>query len=140
MLVGVLSALARMDVDPWQEASDLARFPLEAATQRLASLIAALPDALPSHLDPRTIAGRLITLLPRRALAKIPSREMMAGVRAVTNARVLTFVIILAIMLGAQYIWPAVNRWRSSAITLPDRHQVHKFHRRIPANNHRAGR
>ena len=40
MLLSVLSALARLDVDPWQEAAQLAGLPGETATQRLASLIA----------------------------------------------------------------------------------------------------
>ena len=44
MPLSVLSALARLDIDPWQEADKLARLPGETATQRLASLIAALPD------------------------------------------------------------------------------------------------
>ena len=35
MLVSVLSGLARLDVDPWQEAADLAQLPGETATQRL---------------------------------------------------------------------------------------------------------
>ena len=67
MLLSVLSALARLDVDPWQEAAKLARLPWETATQSLASLIAALPDGPSAHLDPGTIAARLIALLPRRA-------------------------------------------------------------------------
>ena len=44
MPLSVLSALARLDIDPWHEAAELARLPRETATQRLASLIAALPD------------------------------------------------------------------------------------------------
>src|ERR1700751_4445600 len=60
MLLSVLSALARLDVDPWQEAAELARLPGETGTQRLASLIAALPDRPSPHLDPGTIAARLV--------------------------------------------------------------------------------
>jgi hypothetical protein len=56
MLLSVLSALARLHVDPWQEAAKLARLPREAATQRLASLIAALPDGPSAHLDPGALA------------------------------------------------------------------------------------
>jgi len=36
MLLSVLSAMARLDVDPWQEAAKLAGLPGQAATQRLA--------------------------------------------------------------------------------------------------------
>jgi hypothetical protein len=67
MLLSVVSALARLEVDPWQEAGKLAQLPGEAATQRLASLIATLPDGPSAHLDPGTVASHLITLLPRRA-------------------------------------------------------------------------
>jgi hypothetical protein len=58
MLLSVLSALARLDVDPWQEAAESARLPGETGTQRLASLIAALPDRPAPRLDPGTIAAR----------------------------------------------------------------------------------
>jgi hypothetical protein len=44
MLLSVLSALARLDVDPWDEASRLARLPRSAAIQFLTTLIGALPD------------------------------------------------------------------------------------------------
>jgi len=65
MLVSVLSGLARSDVDPWQEAAKLAQLSGEAATNELAALIDALPDRSVSYPDPRTIATRLIALLPR---------------------------------------------------------------------------
>ena len=65
MLVSVLSALARLDVDPWQAADELARLPQAEAIQRLALLIAPLPDGPATHRDPRRTADRLIALLPR---------------------------------------------------------------------------
>lgn len=69
MLLSVLSALARLDIDPWQEAAKLAGLPEESATQRLASLIAELPDEPAAHPGPATIAARLIALLPHPASA-----------------------------------------------------------------------
>src|SRR5579871_6864247 len=76
MPLSVLSALARMDVDPWQEAAELARLSKENATQRLASLIAAALPGKPSvRQDPGTIAARLIALLPRGARSNIPLRQ-----------------------------------------------------------------
>jgi hypothetical protein len=109
MPLSVLSALARLDIDPWQEADKLARLPGETATQRLASLIAALPDHPSAHLDPGTIAARLITLLPPRTRSNIPSRETLLGGGAVTNFRTVIFmifiyVIIAIFMMGAQWI------------------------------------
>jgi hypothetical protein len=104
MLLSVLSALARLDVDPWQEAAELARLPREAATERLTLLIAALPGGPSTHQDPGTIAGRLIALLPRRPRSDISSRDALPGASAVANSRILTFVIIMAFMLGVQYV------------------------------------
>ena len=45
--LSVLSALARLDVDPWDEATSLARMPREAAAERLTALIDALPRETP---------------------------------------------------------------------------------------------
>jgi hypothetical protein len=87
MPLSALLALVRLDVDPWEEAANLTRLPAETATQRLASLIAALPDGPSAHPDPGTIAARLITLLPGRASSNVRSRETLLGVDAVTNFR-----------------------------------------------------
>jgi hypothetical protein len=73
MQLSVLSALARQDMDPWEEAARLACLPSEIATQELTSLIAAIPDGRAGGLSAGTIAVRLIALLPR-------------GVRAGTDA------------------------------------------------------
>jgi hypothetical protein len=104
MLLSVLSALARLDVDPWQEAAKLARLPVETATQRLASLIAALPGGPSAHPDPGTIAARLIALLPRRAISSIPSRETLLGIGAASNSRAVVVYILMAVVLGTQWI------------------------------------
>ena len=105
MPLSVLSALARLDVNPWQEAAQLTRSPAETATQRLALLIVALPDGLSVDLEPGTIAARLIGLLPRRAGSNIPSRETLLGVVAATNSRaVIAFVFFMALVLSAQCI------------------------------------
>jgi hypothetical protein len=75
MLVSVLSGLARSDVDPWQEAARLAELPEETATQRLASLIGALPDRVASYPESRTIAARLVALLPPAGIQwRVPRR------------------------------------------------------------------
>ncbi len=43
--LSVLSVLARLDVDPWEEAAKLARLPRAAAAKRLVECIAATPGA-----------------------------------------------------------------------------------------------
>jgi hypothetical protein len=107
--LSVLSALARLDIEPWEEADKLARLPGETATQRLASLIAALPDWPSMHLDHGTVAARLITLSPRRTRSNIPLRKTLLVGGAVTNFRTVIFmifiyVIIAIFMMGAQWI------------------------------------
>jgi hypothetical protein len=108
MLLSVLSALARMDIDPWQEAARLAGLSREIATHRLASLIAELPDEPSAHPDPVTIATRLIALLPRATTPnpKIPPRKALFGTDAATHPRavICMYVIVLAFALCAQWI------------------------------------
>jgi hypothetical protein len=108
MPLSVLSALARQDIDPWQEAANLAGLTKAFATLRLASMIAALPDGPSAHREPETIAARLIALLPRRARVNIPSPKTLLGAGAVTISPaatcVISCVIVMAVMLGAQCI------------------------------------
>jgi hypothetical protein len=112
MLLSVLSALARLDVDPWQEAAKLARLPGEAAARQLASLLATLPASLSARLDFGAIAARLVALLPREAVLKIPLRAA-PGIRGVTiNSRTVMFVIVFILMLAAQW---AMQSYRQSA-------------------------
>jgi hypothetical protein len=112
MVLTVLSALARLDVDPWREASELARMPRAAANQRLASLVAALPNASSTTSQPGTIADRLIALLPRDDSPSVAACAKLMGADAVRNshrvARVLAInLLLLAGMLCAQ--WALVN-------------------------------
>ncbi|MFZ2005863.1 MAG: hypothetical protein WB697_10435 [Stellaceae bacterium] len=73
MLLSVVSALARLSVDPWQEAANLAELPGATATHRLASLIATLPERPLTDLDPEANAARLIACLPRRVRSSATS-------------------------------------------------------------------
>jgi hypothetical protein len=105
MLVSVLSGLARLDVDPWQEAANLAQLPGETATQRLASLIGALRDRDSSSLDPPTIATRLIALLPNRNDTKNQSRDTSHSINATTNSKPWwVYVILMSFVLGTQFM------------------------------------
>jgi len=79
--LSVLSALARLDVDPWQEATSLAQMPKDAAATRLTALIAALPDAPTTDVPAKTIAANLVTLLPKAARFTVgPSDGVFAAV------------------------------------------------------------
>ena len=78
MLLSVLSALARLDVDPWQEAATLTRMPAQDATARLTSLLSSLPSDAAIPPAPSTIA-RLILLLPQPPIRDRLPREMSSG-------------------------------------------------------------
>ncbi len=64
--VTVLSMLARLDVDPWIEASKLASMPEETARKRLDTLMARFKD-VPDLISGRnTIISTLLGFLPRK--------------------------------------------------------------------------
>lgn len=65
MPLSVLSALARLNIDPWQEAAELSALPVDHAIQRLARLVGRSPGGLRETNDCQEIAARLIKLLPR---------------------------------------------------------------------------
>jgi hypothetical protein len=116
MLLSVLSALARLNVDPWQEAAKLALLPGETATQRLAALIAALPDGQSAYRDPRTIAARLIALLPRRAERDTPRRETSRGVSAGTNSKNVGWLILVS---ASFLIFIVLAQWMATSRQTP---------------------
>ncbi|MGE5766325.1 MAG: hypothetical protein ACM35H_04005 [Bacteroidota bacterium] len=63
----VLSALARLGMDPWQEAARLAALPKEAATAALTATIARLPEgALPEEALKVSNLSSIVVLLVDR--------------------------------------------------------------------------
>ncbi len=98
MPVSVLSALARLDVDPWQEAFELSELPASSAAQRLASLISRLPGGGWVQTDSQSIARRLIGLLPHSSGARVQVAQAVRGVPAMTNSRMVG--ILLCAVLG----------------------------------------
>src|ERR1700733_7054105 len=108
MLLSVLSALARMDIDPWEEASKLAQLPVEVATRTLASLITALPGGPPARSDPETVATRLIALLPCQAGPAPRAGKDSVAAGAVGHSSVITYVIwylifMVLVMVGQSF-------------------------------------
>jgi hypothetical protein len=99
--LSVLSALAGLDIDPWGEAANLARLPKETATQRLAALIAELPDGPSAHRPAETIAARLIALLPRGGASSfVPPHQTSPGAGSMTYPRPIAYAIFLILMLS----------------------------------------
>ena len=119
----VLSVLARLDIDPWEEAAKLAQLPGEAAARALAAVISALPKG--SATDSGMIAARLITLLPRHSERGIAAQRVSSGgarliripSRATIVARAVLCLIVLALLLVSQ--WVAVSHLASLAAKKP---------------------
>ncbi len=108
-LLSVLSALARLDIDPWQEAANLARMSRESAVQRLTSLIAILPGKPLMHLDCSAVAARLVLLLPRQSSIPAALPGAVTAAAMATNMRALMYLaiinlIFMALAFGGQYL------------------------------------
>jgi hypothetical protein len=106
--LSVISLLARMNLDPWQEAGDLAALPAEAAASRLAVSLDSLTDPILRQANSRTMILSLLALLPRAKPAVIPTPG--AAVAAVAppdfRARIGAAIVIMSAiaLLGSQII------------------------------------
>jgi hypothetical protein len=100
MTLSVVSMLGRLNLDPWQAAASLAGLPVELATQKLTALLSRLPGSLLQESEYRTLAIRLIGLLPRQPerTAATPQATLPFGGPA--HARLLTSRAFLTIYLG----------------------------------------
>ncbi len=98
--LSVLSMLARLDIDPWEEAAKLARLPRAAAARRLVDFIAATPGAPSAHLNAKTVSDRLLDLLPTPVLpgqkhAERALKQFPFGWLPVTVFIVLAIVLVV---------------------------------------------
>jgi len=66
-IVTVLSTLARLNLDPWQEARELASLGREAAGARLSALLSRVRDVPALEQDDGMVAQELTGLLPDHA-------------------------------------------------------------------------
>jgi len=78
----VLTALTRLDIDPWQEAARLSDLPRDVAVTALAAAIAQLPEGNWKAADAEAIALRLANLLPNHSSAPLQQPEPRAGATA----------------------------------------------------------
>jgi hypothetical protein len=90
MMLSVLSALARQDVDPWAEAARLSQLPKETAVKQITDLLDGLPRRTLACLDRVEVAARLSALLPGNSGSKV-SRTLSASATARGDPRVLAF-------------------------------------------------
>jgi len=93
MVLTVLSALARLGVDPWDEAARLSEQPKESATKRLTSIISALPNGQWAKASLGDIVARLGALLPAKQVAI--AQPAMPHTRQVRPSAVMMFLFLL---------------------------------------------
>jgi len=103
----VVSALARLNIDPWSEAAELARMPRERASQRLAAMIGKLSGLPAAGGQTQKIADGLISLLPRGAAA-----PLRVGAQALPSLpeRAMAILVALLIVAAALGVLGVVNR------------------------------
>lgn len=104
----VLSALARLGLDPWGEAANLSKLSREAAEKALAAKITALPKGHWKESDIRSIAARLVKCLPKHvsSSAKSPQGGSVGDKKPWPEAQKW---LIWAILAGA--ICVVLSRW-----------------------------
>jgi hypothetical protein len=101
MSLSVLSALARQNIDAWEEAATLTQLSRESAIARLASIISSMTMG-PSEPAPAATAARLVALLPQSAIFNLSSYD-----KSPTGSR--NFMpIIIYLILGALIVASAL--------------------------------
>ena len=98
--LSVLSALARSDLDPWTEAGILSRMAPENAIQRLAFLISTLPGGTLADVNHRTVAARLVALLPNAASFNLIQRQTTPHATMPLILTPLYLILITAVLLA----------------------------------------
>jgi len=98
----VLSALARLGIDPWQEAARLAQLSAEMATRRLTSIISGLPNGRWAQSDAGAIAARLVELLPAKPASVSPSRGTADNKHPASSRMIM--ILCLAILGGLMFV------------------------------------
>ena len=106
MTLSVLSILARVGLDPWQEAGRLAGLPRAKAIDGLAGIIVTQPASVWNRTDADAIASRLVALLPGRGetVQAISTRSVERTVRgallAMRTDRRWLVAVLLVLLVG----------------------------------------
>jgi hypothetical protein len=74
--LSTISALAQLDLDPWDEAGRLSSLAKQEAVERLTGLILRLPGMRRPSSEARQIAVGLIDVLPTHNVAPAPAEEV----------------------------------------------------------------
>jgi len=102
MPLSVVSALARLEIDPWQEAARLSGLPKELAAAALDRLIRRLPVGGWDQAETPNIAARLIELLPRRDAVARPG-DAKSGSHKKANPPAVIWLLVVALGAAALF-------------------------------------
>jgi len=124
MSLSVVSALTRLDIDPWLEAARLSNLPKELAATTLSALIARLPAGRWEPSDARGIAARLIDLLPgpgRVVRSDSAQPDKTEQTRRPVTIWIVLLVIgaaaALSVAAGGEFPWSPTHTSRSGTVS-----------------------
>ena len=98
MSLSVMSALTRLNIDPWREAAQLSALSRDKAVEALAPIIARLPGGRWAAVDIPAIAHRLVDILPRHDAVIQSVTAMRVGRKARTRTIYVIFLVILSMI------------------------------------------
>jgi hypothetical protein len=119
MRLTMLSALARLDIDPWQEAAELAALPKVWAEERLAERLGRLPGAPAAYLEVDAFCGRSVNLLPQRPRPAVgaPVAPAQTKARLLGLASVYVFIAASIAIVYMLSLSPTALSQRGAAAT-----------------------
>lgn len=112
MRLSVLSALARMNVDPWEEAARLATLATADAQKTLVSTLNCFPGKRQRSTETEMLAARLIALLPKAGEAAITENAPITEVR---TKRYSYWLMWLCFAIAMSYLLPHQQATTTSA-------------------------
>jgi len=116
--LSVLSMLARLGVDPWEEAAKLAQLPRGSAAQKLVAFVAATPGVLSEYLNAETVSVRLIDLLPRPAVSVITPPKGRGILRFAIWPVLIAVILAIQLLAIRQPSTPANEPHATSSSTM----------------------
>jgi hypothetical protein len=99
MPISVVSALARLELDPWTEAGELARLPRDVATKRLTALLVRLPSGLGLPQDSAALADHLIMLLPSRTTVLTAPAALPPKTKLIIGAMIIVALLQVGLLI-----------------------------------------
>jgi hypothetical protein len=108
--LSILSAMARLGMDPWGEAARLAEMPRAGAAAALAAILARLPRSGPELPDYFRISERLVQFLPEGGSKPAPDTHGASGTAA-AGGMITTQNIGLIVVAAVVAVFLQVNGW-----------------------------